>query len=238
MLKPTDTSVVDHLWIVIPAYNVARHLGTLIMQLREAVPVDRMIVVNDGSSDDTGKVAEESGVRVVTFEKNRGKGLALRTGFQYARSMEARWIMTIDGDLQHDPRHIPEFIQMASRGSFDLIIGARRRGESDMPWDRRFSNWSTSLLLRLITGRRIEDAQCGFRLFRAALLDGVSLRCRRYDFETEYLLSMIRKGARIGWVPISTLYKGGSSSIRRLPDTMRFLRVVGRYLSKRNGGSG
>ena len=220
----------DRIRIVIPAYNVDQHLSELLERIKEYLPIRRVIIVDDGSDDRTPEIGVDFGAKVISFEENQGKGIALRTGFQFAQSMKAEWIMTIDGDLQHDPGYIPQFFKQAEKGRYDLLIGARERHPNVMPWDRRFSNWSTSSFLGLITRQRIEDAQCGYRLFRANLLQGMKLRCKYYDLETEFLLKAIRIGANIGWIPISTKYQGEASSIHRFKDTLRFMKVITKYL--------
>ncbi len=217
---------IDRVLIVIPAYNVGQHLGELLDQIGNYISIDKVIVIDDGSDDDTADIGAKYSAKVISFEENHGKGIALRIGFNYSVAVDAEWIMTIDGDLQHDPSHIPDFFEMADNAEYDLLIGMRDRSPGIMPWDRRFSNWSTSSLLSMITDQDIKDAQCGYRLFRAELLRGMKLHRKRYDLETEFLLKAAGKGARIGWVTISTKYQGESSSIRRFVDTLRFIRTV------------
>ena len=220
----------DNIWMVIPCYDVAPHLEQLLDQVAEQFPLDRVIVVDDGSTDETSSIAEKTGAHLIKHNSNQGKGAALQTGFEYARKQNAEWILTLDGDLQHDPKYIQKFLELAEAGNYDLIIGVRRRDSGNMPWDRRFSNWSTSLLLTIIAGQKILDSQCGFRLFKANHIDGMEMKCKSYDFETEFLLKMTRRGARIGWVTIPTKYDSAHSSIRRLTDTIKFLKVVTRHI--------
>ena len=139
-------------------------------------------------------------------------------------------MIVLDGDLQHEPIYIPDLIKEAARGS-DLVMGYRRRSR-EMPWDRKFSNWSTSSLLSIISGKTIRDGQCGYRMLNLELLKKINLTTIRYDLETELLLEYISAGAKLGWVPISTKYHGESSSINRLADTARFLEVVVKHLFK------
>lgn len=221
---------IDKIRVVIPAYNVGQHLAELLNCIKEYLPVEQVIIVDDGSIDHTSDIGVDFGTKVISFDDNQGKGVALRTGFQFAVSMNAEWIMTIDGDMQHDPKYIPDFLEQAGKGRYNLLIGARERHHGIMPWDRRFSNWSTSRFLGLITRQPITDAQCGYRLFQAGILESMKLRCRYYDLETEFLLKAIRKGANVGWIPISTKYQNEASSINRFKDTIRFMRVTTRFL--------
>ncbi len=216
---------------LIPAYNVEPYIGILIDRLKNYLPPENILIVNDGSTDRTGEIARLCDVTVIENETNCGKGFALRKGFDYLINKNADWIITLDGDRQHDPDMVPDFIQTAQASNADLIIGVRKRS-GNMPWDRRFSNWSTSLLLSIVAGRKILDAQSGYRMIRGSALRGMEFETGRYDFETEYLLKSIKKGAKLGWVDIPTIYSGSPSSMHRVKDTIRFLRVVFRSVFK------
>lgn len=216
----------EGLWLLIPAYNAGRHIGELLKKTAQYIPQQRTIVVDDGSVDETAEFAVTSGVEVLSHKPNRGKGFALKRGFEHLNSKGAEWIICIDADLQHDPAVLPDFINAARLNKYDLVIGKRVRRGSRMPLDRRFSNWITSLFLTLLTGTRIEDAQSGYRLIRTRILNGLELTANRYDFEIEYLLKSIKSGARIGWINIPVIYSGERSSIHRFRDTLRFLKIV------------
>ncbi|MFH0765816.1 MAG: glycosyltransferase family 2 protein [Calditrichota bacterium] len=218
----------NRIWAVIPAYQAEKTIGTLLTGIVPYIKLKQVIVVDDGSTDRTALRAVRAGAFTVSLDRNRGKGSALRMGFAIARELNAEWIFTLDADLQHDPAYIPDFLKLANR--YDLIIGHRERTPGAMPWDRRFSNWSTSRVLSIISNHRIIDAQCGYRLIKTSILNITKLTRRRYDLETEFLLKAVHAGARIGWTPISTTYKGESSYIKRLPDTLRFLSVTMQHL--------
>jgi len=218
----------NRIWVVVPAYQAEKTIGALLEGIARYFDLKRVIVVDDGSTDLTASQAARAGALTFSLDRNRGKGAALRMGFAIAREFGADWIFTMDADLQHPPDHIPDFIERTNK--YDLIVGCRERTSGIMPWDRRFSNWSTSLVLSLITNQSIRDAQCGYRLFKANILDKVRLTRLKYDLETEFLLKALQTGARIGWTPIPTTYRGESSYIKRLPDTIRFLNVSIRHL--------
>jgi glycosyltransferase involved in cell wall biosynthesis len=219
--------------LLIPAYNVEKYLPALLDEALKYFEAGNILVVNDGSSDNTGKIVRDYDIELVSHEKNLGKGAALKSGFDYLISRGADWIITIDGDMQHDPALLPQFIEYAEQGSFDLVIGARKRNFSDMPWDRRFSNWSTSTLMSLITGENIKDGQCGYRLIRCSKLADIVYVTNGYEFETECLLKMLHSGAKIAWIDIPTNYSGAPSSIKRLRDIVRFLKVIVRFVVER-----
>jgi glycosyltransferase involved in cell wall biosynthesis len=169
-------------------------------------------------------------VQLLAHERNLGKGAALKDGLAFIHGRGAQWGITLDGDLQHDPAHLPDFLRLANENKHDLIIGARRRNQGGMPWDRRFSNWITSQTLSLVTGRPLRDVQCGYRMIRMTAIEGLTIRSNHYDFETEMLLSLADRGARIGWMPIMTRYHDSESSINRLMDTLRFLKVLFNFI--------
>jgi len=220
----------SNIWLLIPAYNVEQYLDELLDEALKYIPAQNVIVVDDGSSDRTSEIARTKGVNLINHSSNRGKGAALRTGFDYILKQKGEWIITIDGDLQHDPSKLPEFIEYTDSGEYDFIIGTRQRGLGGMPWDRRFSNWSTSLVLSMVTGKKIFDSQCGYRLIRCKLLDKLIFTTDGYEFETEYLLKLIKAGACIGWIKIPTCYSGESSEINRFSIILKFLKVVIKFI--------
>ena len=223
----------SNICLLIPAFNVEKYLPQLLDEALKHFNAQNILVVNDGSSDDTGKVAKSYDIELTNHEKNLGKGAALKSGFDYLISRDADWIITIDGDMQHDPALLPQFISYAEQGGCDLVIGSRKRNSSDMPWDRKFSNWSTSTLMSLITGENIRDGQCGYRLLRCSRLAGLRFDTNGYEFETECLLKMVHAGAKISWIDIPTQYSGAPSSIRRLRDIVRFLKVIVKFIVER-----
>ncbi len=162
------------IWLLIPAYNVSQHIGSLIDQALEYIPLKKILVVNDGSTDDTASIAEQRGVTVISNTRNLGKGVSLRKGFYHIIEQGGGWIITIDGDMQHNPDDLPGFIKSAKLDNWDIVIG-NRENRSGMPLDRQFSNWLTSKILSFVTGTIIKDGQCGYRLLRASKLKQLEL---------------------------------------------------------------
>ncbi|MCK4967338.1 glycosyltransferase family 2 protein, partial [bacterium] len=150
--------------VVVPVYNEADHLQSFIGSLNNHLSYERIIVVDDGSSDDTPRILEESPVISIISGENHGKGYALRKGFEKALAMGFEWILTMDGDMQHSPDDIFSFTARAQEGSCDVILGSRMADISTMPFQRVFSNTLTSLMLTLRTGQKIKDSQCGYRM--------------------------------------------------------------------------
>lgn len=213
--------------ILLPGYNVARHLDALVADLRREVPDAELLLVDDGSADDTAEVARRLGLTVIEHEVNQGKGMALRTGFEAAVEAGAAAVITMDSDGQHLPSEAPRFIDAWQAGA-DVVVGDRMADNDNMPWLRKRTNEFTSWVISRIAGARIPDSQNGYRLFDTKVLRTVKLESRRYDMESEILIRAARQGYTIASVPISTIYHDEESSIHPFVDTGRFIRLVWR----------
>ncbi len=207
---------------VIPAYNEAQRIAPVIQGALAHLPV---LVVDDGSRDDTASAAQAAGAQVLRQEPNQGKGAALKAGFRRAIELGFDAVLTLDADGQHDPAEIPAFLQARSETGADLIIGAR--DFSQMPFSRRFANTSGRLLFSWAAGRRIEDNQSGYRLVSRRLAEAaLASPVGGFEFEVEMIVICIRGGYSLGWVPIRTIYAGEGSHISPLKHVSRFLRLV------------
>lgn len=213
--------------VLIPAYNASLTLGQLLADLRSVFAAENIVVVDDGSTDETFTIAKTAGVVVLRHAVNRGKGAALRTGFQHIRSSSIYdSVITMDADLQHDPNDIPKFLEAWQSGDSDLILGYRMKIGSGMPIHRVLSNTITSALVSARTGIKIRDSQTGFRLLSLRVLSGVEIQSDGYEAETEILIKAARKGFRIAGVPIATIYRGAPSHMTHWKTTQRFLQVL------------
>lgn len=210
---------------IIPAYNAASTIGSVVAGVSRYIPLDRVLVVDDGSVDGTADAVQASSAQLLRQNQNGGKGLALRQGFVRALEWRPTWILCLDADGQHDPGAIPEFQDKARKDKFDLIIG-RRADLTKMPLLRRFSNRTSSLLLSWRTRMKLHDVQCGYRALRADIVHKMNLYGERYEIEAEMILEAWRLKCRIGWVDIPTLYQGQPSFIRKTPETIRFLKLL------------
>ena len=213
--------------VLIPALNAALTLPQLLASLKPLVAGGSVVVVDDGSTDETAAVAKAAGVVVLRHEVNRGKGAALRTGFDYVASSSGHdSVITMDADLQHDPKDVPKFLSAWEAGNSDLILGYRRRIGSGMPFHRVLSNSITSALVSARTGIRIRDSQTGFRLIGRRVLSALVIQADGYEAETEILIKAARMGFRIAGVPIATIYSGAPSHMTHWTTTKRFLQVL------------
>jgi glycosyltransferase involved in cell wall biosynthesis len=206
---------------LIPGYQEGSRIGTVVERARAHLPV---VVVDDGSTDDTAAQAEAAGATVLRQVPNAGKGAALRAGFRYAREHGAAAVVTLDADGQHDPAEIPAFLTAFTAGRPELIVGCR--DFAAMPPLRRLSNTLGTWVFSAAVGRRVADNQSGYRLIgrrlMTALLDSDE---SGFEFEVEMIARCIALGLPLADVPIRTIYGGEPSHIRNWQHVTHFLRV-------------
>ena len=207
---------------IIPAYQEGPRVGGVVLGATAHLPV---LVVDDGSSDDTAARAGAAGAAVLVQRPNQGKGAALRAGFGWALERGFAAVVTLDADGQHDPAEIPRFLDAREDGGGDLIIG--RRDFSRMPPVRRLSNRLGGLAMSWAAGRDIPDNQSGYRLLSRRLIERVlDSREPGFEYEIEMITTCIRAGYRLDWVPIQTIYAGAPSHIRPWRHVTSFVRMV------------
>jgi glycosyltransferase involved in cell wall biosynthesis len=213
---------VSEIIAVIPGYNEGPRIGSVVQEARRHLAV---VVIDDGSTDDTGSRAVAAGATVVRLHPNQGKGSALRAGFRHALDLGVDAVITLDADGQHDPAEIPSFLAAYEASHPELIVG--RRDFTAMPPVRRLSNSLGGLLFSAAVGRSIPDNQSGYRLIRrrlmTALLDSDE---DGFAFEVEMIARCIALEMPIAWVPIRTIYAGEPSHIRPRAHFVGFLRAA------------
>lgn len=209
--------------VLIPAFNEAERISDVIRRARQSFPAGDVLVIDDGSEDDTARVAKGAGAGVLRLERNRGKGFALREGFSVAISEGYDFVITLDADGQHPPERIPDLIK-ASEGA-DIVIGSRKPFIG-MPLANWLSNRTTTLAISLMTRTRIPDSQSGFRLIKTDVLRTVSLKTSRFQTESELLVKALWKGFRLAHVPIEVIYQGEKSHIRGWLDVPRAITLA------------
>ena len=210
--------------LLIPAYNEARTIGQVVSDARKII--DSVVVIDDGSQDATAQIAQDSGALTLRHQVNRGKGAALRTGFQYVLDHGYDAAITMDSDGQHDVDDIPRFLEAFNEKGSGVILGSRMHDISTMPLHRRCSNTLTSLVISIRVGCRIPDSQSGFRWIRSSVLRAIPLKDDGYHLESELLIKAGKKGVRISAVPIDTIYRNEESSIKPFGDTIRFIVLI------------
>ncbi|MGB9720339.1 MAG: glycosyltransferase family 2 protein [bacterium] len=219
----------DRIGIVIPSYNAEKTIGGIVKNLLE-MGFDRkkIIVIDDGSKDNTYLSAKDYGIEVLRSEKNTGKGAALNSGFQYAMAKGLQWVITMDADGQHQVSEVRKFLKFTE--DYDLIIGVRLKNSPDMPFLRMLVNRITSLVISLLSKKYIPDVQSGYRLINLKIFDTIELKTKNFQTESELVYRAIRNGFRIGFVPITTLYNSEKSYIMPIIDTLRFVNMAVRFL--------
>jgi glycosyltransferase involved in cell wall biosynthesis len=205
--------------VLVPSFNEAEHIATVVNQARKFLPV---LVVDDGSADETSSIARENGAFVYRQEPNQGKGTAMMNGFKYALENGYTAVITLDGDGQHDPEEIPIFVKEFELNKSDLIIG--QRDFRKMPFIRMCSNSIGTWMYSWAMGQYIPDNQSGYRLISARLMRSMTASAfHGFEFEVEMIMRCLMDGEHLSWVPIRTIYAGEHSHITPIRHAWRFL---------------
>ena len=191
-----------HICAVITTYNNGGTVADVVKGvLRLGIPV---IVVDDGSTDDTERKLEGLEIRYIRHESNRGKGCALKTGLEAARALGHRFVLTIDADGQHDPADIPALV--AAAGERTLVVGSRNIAADGMPSGSTFANRFSNFWFAVQTGRKLPDTQTGYRIYPLEDLPSLRLLTARYEAELTLLVFSAWKGLRLVPVPVRVYY--------------------------------
>jgi len=207
--------------IIIPAHNESCTIGYLVESL--AKKGFDVLLIDDGSTDDTSVIAREKGAIVLRNEKKAGKGASLREGFDFALERGYDAVIMMDGDGQHDVGSLDRFLLEADKNKISVIVGNRMVNAKGMPVIRFITNKFMSWLISLACGQKIADTQCGYRYIHGEILRKITLFSRDFEIETEILMKACRKGFPVTNVPIKTIYRNETSMINPLKDTIRFI---------------
>ncbi|MCC6147588.1 MAG: glycosyltransferase family 2 protein [Anaerolineaceae bacterium] len=208
--------------VLIPAYNESVHIAGVIERAKRFLPV---VVVDEGSTDDTMEQAKNAGADVLLQRPNQGKGAALIRGFQYALEYKYDAVVMLDADGQHDPAEIPLFLESYTSGNADLVIG--ERDFSKIPFIRRNTNTIGRKMFSWAVGVHVPDNQSGYRLLSARLMKKtIESRERNFEFEVEMIAICLKQGWKLTWVPIQTIYADEESHIKPLRHIYHYFRIV------------
>lgn len=215
---------------LIPAFNEARTIALVVAGVRAVV--SHVLVVDDGSADGTAEAARAAGAEVLRLPTNGGKGIAMRAGLDRLLSGPFTHVLLLDGDLQHRPDEAGSLLAMAEKTGADMVVGERQFSRDRVPAARYYANRIGSRVLSWFVGTSVRDTQCGFRVCRLDALRHLPLRARGYEIETEMLVKMRRRGARIAAAPVTAVYASERSKLRPVRDTTRtcFLAVYYQFL--------
>ncbi len=219
--------------IAIPAYQAGPYLGAVVRRCLDQVgrleAIERVLVIDDGSSDDTSEAARRLGCEVVRHEHNRGKGAALRTAFEvlFAAGQPYDAVITVDADGQHLPEEIPKLLA-AWTPQIDLVLGTRDHLFEGMSRVRRLSNRLSSRAISLAAGAPISDVQTGFRLYTRQLVSQVPMHGERFAAESAIVVRAARRGFGIASTPVELGFADGrhTSHYRPWLDSLRIARAV------------
>lgn len=214
-----------NVWVLIPAYNEEKTLGRLLKELLERKL--SVLVIDDGSEDNTSRIAEENGAVVLRNEKNSGKGVSLKKGITYLLSLKNfDYVLIMDGDGQHAPADIDKFLKEAAKGEA-CVIGNRMGNPLGMPALRVFTNKFMSWLISKLIKQHVPDSQCGFRLIKRKLLERINIHTDNYQIESEILIKVAYHGMDVKSIPVESIYhKDSKSKINPLIDTFRFIKFI------------
>jgi glycosyltransferase involved in cell wall biosynthesis len=232
---------------VIPAYQDEKHIGDIVRRTRERL--DHVLVVDDGSTDQTAQRAREAGAEVIIHSQNRGKGEAIKTGLAHwftaanpsrgmagGQDQQITWAILLDSDGQHLPEEIDRFLEAAARATHStFFIGNRMNNLAGMPFIRRVVNRYMSSEISRLCEQRIPDTQCGFRMVDQRLAPDLLSGGHRFDYDTEVLIIASRKGYRFESVQVTTVYTDQVSKIHPVRDALRFFKLMWRYRERLAG---
>ncbi|MFA6523229.1 MAG: glycosyltransferase family 2 protein [Candidatus Peribacteraceae bacterium] len=189
---------------VIPAFNEAKRVGPVVEGARRFA--EAVIVVDDGSTDETVSVCERAGAHVVRHLENAGAGAATMTGLEAARTMGATTVITLDADGQHDPSDIPLVLAPIHEGRADIVFANRFGQRNNIPAIRRIFNSIGNVLTLLAAGMWVSDSQCGFKAFGPKALSEIDLRMTGFEFCTEIVREAAVRHWRVAQVPTKVIY--------------------------------
>jgi len=200
--------------IVIPCYNEETTIGSVILKSKKYA--DKILVVDDGSTDDTANIAREAGAIVISHSKNMGKSAAIKTGFQYALENGFDYVVTIDGDGQHDPGEIPNILGNVINNGHDISIGYRVGDDTEMPKWRKIGKRVLDYGTSLGSGGFVTDSQCGFRAFNRKALESITPRLLGNNFtvESEQLVRAHELGLGVATTSVTCKYENLDTSTK------------------------
>jgi len=197
----------------IPCLNEGQFISDIVARTRRYV--DKVVVVDDGSTDNTSEAAQAAGAHVIKHERKQGAGAATRSAFEAAKTYDTNVLITLDGDGQHDPDEIPKVLAPILRGEADLVIGSRflQPNLNHAPKYRKFGIDIITWLYNLGSKFRVSDSQSGFRAHSRKLFEAIDITEKGFGFSVQVLIEARKKGFVIAEVPISCIYHSEGSSL-------------------------
>jgi glycosyltransferase involved in cell wall biosynthesis len=227
MSSTSDQQNKFHVTVVIPAFKEAATIYDLVGRIFAVDPEWQVIVVDDGSGDDTAQKAAQAGAEVVAHPYNLGNGAAVRSGVEAARG---EVVVLMDGDGQHPPEEIPKLLELI--GPYDMVVGARTK-RSKVSGFRAFGNRLLIAVAQWLTGRQIPDLTSGFRAVkRSVYMQYAHLMPLSYSYPTTITIATLRGGQFVRFLPLDSITRrqGGQSNIKPFNDGLKFLHIIFRII--------
>ena len=218
---------------LIPAYRAAATVADVVAGARRHLM--RVVVVDDGSGDETGARAAAAGAQVVLHETNAGKGAALATGLRALAAAGVGRALTLDADGQHLPGEIPALLAASDADPAAIVVGVRKKEGHTIRTINRVGNWIADRVLHAIAGQPLPDTQSGFRIYPVMATLALGVRGAHYDFETEVLLRAARRGIPLVGVPVEVFYPPVAERVSHFKpgrDTLRIIETVLRLIAR------
>ena len=213
----------DKVTVLLPAFNEEANIGDTIKKIKELHPDFEILVVDDGSTDNTVKIAMEAGANVWPHPYNIGNGAAIKTGLRCA---SGDWVVMMDADGQHDPADIARLLE--HRNAYDMVVGARGK-KSDGSLHRNLANWFYNRFASYVTKVKILDLTSGFRMVkRDVARKFLYLLPNGFSYPTTITMAYLRSGRTVKYLPITTTKRKGKSKIKLLEDGTRFVLIISR----------
>jgi len=213
-----------------PAYNEAKYIGTMVLKTRQYV--DEVIVVDDGSTDDTAEIARLAGATVIRHDSNRGYGAAIQSIMAEARKRMPDILVLLDADTQHNPGDIPRLVKPINEG-YDIVIGSRVLQSNRIPTYRRLGQKVLLYFTRLLSGARLSDTECGFRVFSKKAIQMLELKESGMAVSAETVAEAAGKGLKVAELPVSVIYTRDSSTLNPVAHGMGVLARIIAMISER-----
>lgn len=205
MSVPTSNAIPPSTIVVIPAFNEGAGIAEVVRSTRQRFA--QVVVVDDGSRDDTAQQAAAAGAQVLRHPVNLGQGAALETGFEWARRHGVQWVVTLDADGQHDPDDAVRLLAQAQAQGLDACLGSRFLGKTEgMPASRRWLLRSALVFQRVTSGLKLTDVHNGLRVLNAQALNHIRLQQDRMAHASEIIEKLARSGLRVGEGPVTIRY--------------------------------
>ncbi len=227
MTKPSQPKIL----VAIPAYNEERYIGSVVLKAQQYA--DEVIVVDDGSTDGTSKIARLAGATVIRHEENRGYGAAVQSLLAEAKKKNPDILIMLDADSQHNPDEIPRLIKPIISGDCDLVVGSREQQRGKIPPYRRIGLRVLSYLSGMLSREKLSDSESGFRVFSRKALTVLELRESGMAVSAETVANAAEKGLKITEVPISIIYTKDGSTLNPIRHGLGVLARILAMISER-----